>query len=372
MIDIRPVISSRDLDRFIDLPTRLQAGDPAYVAPLKMERRQALSPKTNPFFNYADVRFWLAYRDGRVVGRISAQSDRRLPGVGHFGMLAAEDDPALFRALFAEAEGWHRARGISHIQGPFDLSINEEIGLLVDGFETPPMLLMGHNPRYLASRVEEQGYAKVKDVYAYLFHARSQTPAWADRLVGRQMRPGVVRRQLDWKRYDEDLAAVVDIFNDAWSQNWNFLPLGEDELDALAKSLRPLLHKSLVQIVDVDGEPAAFGIGLPNLNEAIRDLGGRLAPFGWAKLLWRLKVGGVGTSRVPLMGVRRRYANTPLGSALALSIMNALGRESVKLGMDRIELSWILEDNRSMRRLCEAMAGAPYKTYRVYEKALGA
>lgn len=372
MIDIRPVESSRDLGRFIDLPTRLQAGDPAYVVPLRMERRQALSPKTNPFFNYADVQFWIAWREGRVVGRISAQADRRLPGIGHFGMLAAEDDPGIFAALFSQVGAWHRTRGNLRIQGPFDLSINEEVGVLVDGFETPPMLLMGHNPRTVPGRIEAQGYAKVKDLYAYLFDARSDVPAWADRLVGRQSREGVVLRHLDWKRYDEDLASVVDIFNDAWSQNWNFLPLGMDELNALAKSLRPLIHKSMVQIVDVGGEPAAFGIGLPNLNEAVSDLGGRLAPFGWAKLLWRLKVRGVSTSRVPLMGVRRRYAKTPLGSALALMIMNGLGRESVRLGMDRIELSWILEDNLAMRHLCEAIAGPPYKTYRLYEKALSA
>ena len=370
MIDIRPVVSRGDLDRFIDLPNRLQASDPAYVAPLRIERRQALSPKTNPFFNYAAVQFWLAFRAGRVIGRISAQADRRLPGIGHFGMLAAEDDPAIFAALLVEAENWLRARNITCVQGPFNLSINEEIGALVDGFDTPPMLLMGHDSRYLAARIEEQGYGKIKDVYAYLFQADAGAPAWADRLIDRALREGVSLRKLDWKRYDEDLAAVVDIFNDAWSGNWGFLPLEKDELDALAKSLRPLIREELVQIVDVGGKPAAFGVCLPNLNEAIHDLGGRLVPLGWAKLLWRLKVRGVGTSRVPLMGVRRAFAKSMLGGVLPFLIMNALGRESVRLGMRRIEMSWILEDNLPMRHVCESMAGAPYKTYRIYEKAL--
>ncbi|WP_235919442.1 dATP pyrophosphohydrolase [Aureimonas psammosilenae] len=370
MIEIRTVSSPKDLDAFIALPNRIQKSDLAYIAPLAMERREALSPKHNPFFRHSDVRFLTAWRDGRMVGRISAQVDRRVQGTGHFGLLSAENDPAIFTALFRAAEDWLRAMGRTHVLGPFDLSINEEIGTLVDGFDTPPMLLMPHNPRWQPSRIEEQGYAKAKDVYAYLFNAPTDTPAWAERLVGRQARRGVVLRQLEWKRYDEELAAIVSIFNDAWSENWNFLPLDNLDLEALAKSLKPLIRSELVQIVEVDGKAAGFGVCLPNLNEAIRDLDGSLLPLGWAKLLWRLKVTGTKTSRVPLMGVRKRYARTPLGGVLPLMIMNALGRESVKLGMDRIEMSWVLEDNRAMRHLCETMAGPPYKSYRVYEKSL--
>jgi hypothetical protein len=370
MIEIRPVASKREMRRFIDLGPELQRGDPHYVAPLRLEREQALSPRHNPFFAHADVRFLLAWADGRPIGRVSAQRDRRLPATGHFGLLAAPDDPAAVAALLAAAEAWLATLGARRVEGPFDLNINEEIGLLVDGFRTPPMLLMPHNQPFLPALVEACGYARLKDVYAYLFDARRDTPRWADRLIGRQARAGVVLRPLDWKRFDADLAAVVDIFNDAWSENWGFMPLDRADLEALAKSMRPLIRRELVQIVEVDGEPAAFGIGLPNLNEAIRDLDGRLLPFGWAKLLWRLKVTGVSTSRVPLMGVRKRFGGTPLGAALTLMVMNQLGRESVKLGMPRIEMSWILEDNTSMRHLCESMTGPPYKTYRIYGKDL--
>ena len=372
LFDIRPVKSKRDLDRFIDLPTRLQADDPAYVAPLKMERRQALSAKTNPFFHYADVQLWLAFEGDEVVGRISAQSDRRLPGIGHFGMLAGKDDPALFKALFTTAEAWLAARGLTRIQGPFNLSINEEIGVLVDGFDTPPMLLMGHDQRHVAERIAERGYAQVKDVYAYLYSTRGKAPKWLDRMTGRALPKRVTLRQLDWKRYDEDLAAVVDIFNDAWSDNWGFLPLAKDELDALAKALKPLVHKELVQIIDVEGRPAGFGICLPNLNEAIRDLRGSLLPFGWAKLLWRLKISGVKSARVPLMGFRREFAKTQIGGLLPFLVIGRLREEAAKLGMAQVEFSWVLEDNLPMRHVCEALAGPPYKTYRIFEKVLPA
>jgi hypothetical protein len=370
LIDVTPVAGKGDLDRFIRLGADLQRGDPAYVAPLLMERRQALSPKHNPLFAHAEVAFFLARRDGRPVGRISAQADRRTGATGHFGLLAAEDDAEVFAALFRAAEGWLRQRGRTHALGPFDLSINEEIGVLVDGFDTPPMLLMPHNPRTLPARIEAAGYTKAKDVFAYLFDNIAPKPAWSERIEKRPLPRGVTLRPLDWKRYDEDLKAVVGIFNDAWAQNWNFLPLDGADLDALAKSMKPLIVPDFVQIAEVNGEPAAFGICLPNLNEAIRDLGGSLLPLGWAKLLWRLKVKGVATARIPLMGVRRSVAKGATGALLPMIIMNRLGREANKRNIGAIEMSWILEDNVPMRHFGQTMAGDPYKTYRVYEKAL--
>ncbi|WP_246191444.1 GNAT family N-acetyltransferase [Aureimonas leprariae] len=365
------VAGKGDLERFIRLGPELQRGDPAYVAPLLMERRQALSPKHNPLFAQAEIAFFLARRDGRVVGRISAQADRRTGETGHFGLLAAEDDREVFAALFRAAENWLRERGRTRILGPFDLSINEEIGVLVDGFETPPMLLMPHNPPSLPARIEAEGYTKAKDVFAYLFD-NSTRPAWARRVEKRPLPPGVTLRPLDWKRYEADLAAVVDIFNDAWSGNWNFLPLEGADLDAMAKSMKPLIVPDFVQIAEVNGEPAAFGICLPNLNEAIRDLSGSLVPLGWAKLLWRLKVKGVSTARIPLMGVRRSVAKGATGAFLPMIIMSRLGNEAAKKGIRHIEMSWILEDNAPMRHFGQTMAGDPYKTYRIYEKALRA
>ena len=373
-IDIIPVQGRALLDRFIRLPERLHSNDPHYIAPLHLERKDALTSK-NPFFGHAEVQFWIARRDGRDVGRISAQIDHqalaiRPDAAGQFGLLAAEDDPAIFHALLATAGDWLRARGKKHIHGPFNLNINEEIGLLVDGFDTPPMLLMGHDKPYIGKRLEEQGFAKEKDVYAYLYDITVDLPAGARRLLERPLPKALTVRRIDFKRYNEEIRTITEIFNDAWLNNWGFVPLTETETDYLAKSLKPLLDPRLASIVERDGEPVGFLVGLPNLNEAIRDLGGKLLPFGWAKLLWRLKVSGVKTARVPLMGIKRSASHGVIGSLLPFLLIDAVRKEALQMGFTHIELSWILEDNMPMRRINESLGGTAYKTYRIYEKPL--
>lgn len=372
---VTPVTSKADLDAFIRLPFALHRDDPQWCPPLLLERRQALDPRHNPFLRRARVRLWLARRGDRPVGRISAQIDPlapplRGPGEGHFGMIAGEDDPAVFAALTAAAEGWLREQGIGHAFGPFNLSINEETGLLVDGYDTPPMLLMGHDRPYVAPRLEALGYAKEKDVLAYIVETAAPKPAAAAALLARPLPDGVVLRPLRMKDYDREIQAITDIFNDAWSGNWGFVPLSAEETDAMAKQMRLLIRERLVWFAEVDGAPAAFAVCLPNLNEAIADLYGRLLPFGWAKLLWRLKVSGVRTGRVPLMGVRRRYAETLLGSVLALRVVEAVRQGATAARIDTLEMSWVLEDNVPMRRLAEALGGRAYKTYRIYGKSL--
>jgi len=373
-IDIVPVAGSKLLSEFIRLPERLHRDDPHYIAPLHMERRDALTAK-NPFFGHADVQFWLARRDGKVVGRISAQIDHQALAIrpdapGQFGMLAAEDDPAIFSALLETAATWLRGRGMNRMQGPFNLNINEEIGLLVDGFDTPPMLLMGHDKPYVAARLEEQGLVKEKDVYAYIYDITNDLPASARRLLNRPLPAEITVRQLDFKRYNEEIRSVTDIFNDAWRDNWGFVPLTEIETDFLAKSLKPLLIPRLTSIVERAGVPVGFLIGLPNLNEAIRDLNGKLLPFGWAKLLWRLKLAGVKTARVPLMGIRRSMAHDVIGSLLPFLLIDKVRTEAAKMGYRQVELSWILEDNMPMRRMNESLGGVAYKTYRIYDRAI--
>jgi len=373
-IDIIPVQGRALLDRFIRLPERLHRDDPHYVAPLHLERRDALTPK-NPFFGHAEVQFWIARKDGRDVGRISAQIDHhaltvRPDATGQFGMIAAEDDPAVFRALVATAEDWLRARGMKRLQGPFNLNINEEIGLVVDGFDTPPMLLMGHDKPYIGRRIEEQGFRKEKDVYAYLYDVTVDLPAGARRLVDRPLPKELKVRRVDFKRYDAEIRTITAIFNDAWLNNWGFVPLTETETDHLAKSLKPLLDPRLVSIVEWNGEPVGFLVCLPNLNEAIRDLGGKLLPFGWAKLLWRLKVSGLKTARVPLMGIKRSAAKGVIGSLLPFLLIDAVRKEAAQMGFTHVELSWILEDNMPMRHINESLGGIAYKTYRIYEKPL--
>jgi GNAT superfamily N-acetyltransferase len=371
---VRPVRGKAEMERFIRLPLRLNARDPAFIMPLLMERREALSPKINPFFAHADVEFFLATRGGIDVGRISAQIDHLAPQdpqtpTGAFGLIAAEDDPAIFSALFAEAEAWLKARGMVRALGPLNLSVNEEVGLLVDGFDTPPMIMMGHDPRYLGARVEQQGYAKAKDVYAYISpvtgHAMPQ--ALLDR---KGLADGVVLRKLDMKRYVEEVGRLTEILNDAWRDNWGFTPTTEVETRHLASALRPLVDPRLVWFAEIDGEAAAVIVVLPNLNEAIADLKGRLLPFGWAKLLWRLQVSRVKTLRVPLMGVRKAYSRTPRGRILPFRLVAAAAAEAAALGYQTVEFSWILEENTAMRRICEAAGASVYKTYRIYGKAL--
>ena len=368
---IVPVRTPAELDRFVRLPAKLYSGDRHFVPPLLIERKEALSPKKNPLFEHAEVQLFLAVRDGRDVGRISAQVDRLIqdPTIGHFGMLAAEDDADVFAALFSAAENWLRERGRTRVLGPFSLSINEETGLLIEGFDTPPMLFMAHDPRYASVRVEEQGYRKAKDTLAYLFDMSHGFSPTVRRLIDKRKPKTMKVRHLDMTRYDEDFDTITSIFNDAWRDNWGFIPFTEAEIRHMARSLKPLIRPDLTAIVESNGEAVAFGITLPNLNEAIVDFGGRLLPFNWIKLLYRLKR-GLTTGRVPLMGVRRTFNAGILGAMAPFLVIDSMHRGATKTPMKHIEMSWILEDNLPMRHVIEGLGAVAYKTYRVYEKSL--
>ena len=374
-LNIVEVRSRAELARFVRLPMRLSAADPAWIAPLISERMAAFSPGANPFFDHAEVQLWLAVRDGIDVGRISAQIDDLAPRdagrpAGHFGLIAAVDDAEVFARLLETAEAWLKARGCAVAMGPFNLSINEEVGLLVEGFETPPMVMMGHDRPYAAGRIEAEGYAKAKDVYAYLCKVTDPLPPGVARRVGRGLAPGVALRMLDMKRYDAEVAELTQILNDAWSGNWGFTPTTEAETRQLAKALKAVIDPRLVWFAEIDGETAGFIVLLPNVNEALAGLDGRLAPFGWAKLLWRLKVKGLKSARVPLMGVRRKFGDSLRGQLLPFQLIDAARNQARGLGYEDCELSFILEDNLPMRRICEVVGAHRYKTYRIYEKAL--
>ena len=375
-IRIEPVVGRRQLEAFIRLPNRLYRGFPNYVAPLLMERRDSLRFDKNAYFQHAEGQYWLAWREGRPVGRISAQIDRLYldkyrNATGHFGMLDAEDDPAVFRALLGTAEDWLRARGMARALGPFNLSINEECGLLIEGFDAPPMLMMGFDPPYAARRVEELGYRKAKDLMAYDYDVRSTPPIRGEAMLERTSEAHRVRvRPVDMARYRAELATIMDIFNDAWSENWGSVPFTAAEITHIANGMRPLIRPELIWIAEVDDAPACMIVCLPNLYEAIADLDGRLLPFGWAKLLWRLKMARPRTGRVLLMGIRTAWRRTLLGSALILMVLESLRRGVTKEGLERIELSWVLEDNLPMRRVIESIGGRVCKTYRIFEKSL--
>jgi hypothetical protein len=369
-IAVVPVRTRSELDRFIRLPARLYAGDPCYVPPLHLERRQALSPRSNPYFEHAEAQFFLARRAGRDVGRISAQVDRLAPDAdGHFGLLAAENDPAIFGALIAAAEDWLRARGRQRVLGPFNLSINEESGLLVEGFDAPPMMLMAHDAPYTAKHLHASGYAKAKDTLAYLYDIERDLPQSARRLIDTRKPAALEVRGLDMRRYNDEFDLVTAIFNDAWSANWGFIPFTPAEIRHMAKELKPLIDPGCVAIAELHAKPVAFGVLLPNLNEAIADFEGRLLPFNWLKLLLRLKR-GTRTARVPLMGIRSEYQGGVLGGLIAFLLIDRLRTGARARGVERVELSWILEDNFPMRRVIESLGAVAYKRYRLFQKAL--
>ncbi len=372
-LQIVKVENRKALNNFIRVLWPLYKDDPAWVPPLMLERRMQLAP-SNPYFEHADYSSWLAYRDRTPVGRISAQIDqlhldRYQDATGFFGMLEAENNSETFQMLMDTAETWLRKKGMRRVMGPFNLSINQELGMLVDGFDTPPMVMMGHGRPYYAPRIEENGYRKKKDLLAYIIDSDFKAPP-AMRAIMARAKNRIQTRSLRKSDFKEELKLIRDIFNDAWSQNWGFIPFTDPEFQHLGKDLKMLVDENLMSIAAVDGEPAAFMVLLPNINEVIRVLNGRLLPFGWLKLLWRLKVKYPKTARVPLMGVRCRYHDSLLGAALAFSMFASLKSPVIKRGIKQVELSWILEDNKGMRNILETVGCRVYKTYRIYSKNL--
>ncbi len=373
VLEINPVNDRRQLRQFIRLPWSIYSNDPVWVPPLLLERKEHLSSR-NPYFEHARYQSWIAYRDGNAVGRISAQIDQlhldlHQENEGFFGMIEAEDNAETFTALFKTAEAWLRRHGMRRVLGPYNLSINQESGLLVDGFDTPPSLMMGHARPYYRTRIEENGYQKTKDLLAYIIDANFDHPATVQAIVKRGKKRVTVR-SLRKSNYYEDMKIIEDIFNDAWSENWGFIPYTEAEFKQLAKDFKLILDHKLFKIAEVDGVPAAFMVTLPNLNEAIRDLNGRLLPFGWLKLLWRLKVRYPQTARIPFMGVRKQYQGSLLGAALAFTVIIDGQPYGIKRGLKKVEMSWILEDNKGTRDIIESLGGVVYKRYRIYSKDL--
>lgn len=370
VIRVRPVTGPRDYWAFINLPWRLYEADSAWIPPLRLERLFHIS-RYNPYFEHGEAAYWLAWQGSRPVGRISAQIDQleHPGGIGHFGFLEAVDDPEVFSALFETAEDWLRARKIQRVTGPFNFSINQECGLLVAGFESPPMVMMPHNPEYYATRLEAEGYAKAKDLLAYWINSDFKPPRVMRSLLQR-FRHTIRIRMLDRADFKQDVALLRDIFNDAWSRNWGFVPFTESEFDEIGALLKWVVDRDWVWIAEVEGTAAAFIVEIPNLNEAARDLNGRLLPFGWLRIFNRIRRHQITSARVPLMGVRRQFQNTPLGAALAYRLIGALQAPTLKKGIPGVELSWILEDNRGMDAILRSADSRDYKRYRIYEKQL--
>lgn len=363
----------REMTDFIEVPWHVYAEDPMWVPPLRLERRLHYS-KYNPFFKHGVWQAWVAYKDKQPVGRISAQIDslhRQRYGdhTGHFGSLECINDSEVFSALMLRAEAWLASRHTSYISGPFNLSINQECGILVDGFDTPPVVMMPHSSRWYSRLLEEQGYQPVKELLAYWVNVDFETPR-VMRMLIQKFSKQVQIRPLNRKNFKEEMTILRDIFNDAWSENWGFIPFTDAEFAELGNSLRVLVPDDYIQIAEVNGVPAAFMVTLPNLNEVFSELNGKLFPFGWIKLIKKLKCNEIHTGRVPLMGVRKQFQNTPLGIALACMVINAPKRAVLDRGIKEVEMSWILEDNKAMQGILDSIGSKQYKRYRIYGKTL--
>jgi hypothetical protein len=373
---IREVESKADRTAFIELAYRLNAKDPHWVPPLRSEVKALITPGKNPWFEHAEAAFFLAERDGEAVGRISAQVDRLVAetmgaGTGQWGMFEAAD-PVAGKALLEAAEQWLRGKGMVRALGPFSLSIWDEPGLLVRGFDHSPTLMTGHNSPEYPGWIEDAGYVGVKDLLTYELPIDRPFPPIVQRIVAGGERNGRIRiRRVDKSRFDEEAALILGILNDAWSDNWGFVPLTDAEIAHAGKKLKPLVFEELIRVAEVDGEPVAFMLSLPDMNEMIRDLGGRLLPFGWAKLLWRLRKAKTRTYRVALMGVVKRLQATRLASQLAFMMIEYSRRDQTRrFGGVRGEIGWILDDNDGMRSIADAIESRVNRIYRIYEKAL--
>ena len=370
---IQPVSGRKQLKEFIAFPHRLYANDPNWVAPLWFEQLQRFTDK-NPFFEHATWQAWVVRRGAQIVGRISAQIDDLFietqgEKTGFFGLIEADDDPDVFALLFETAENWLRERGMETIRGPFNLSLNEECGLLVEGFDTPPYIMMGHARPYYGGRVEAAGYVKAKDLFAYEGSADQVLSPVMQRLK-RSVGKNVTVRPFKRKQMKEELAILRDIFNDSWSGNWGFTPFTEAEFADVGELITLLIDDGFIQIAEIEGRPVAMFVVVPDVNQAAKDLNGRLLPFGWLKLLWRLKVRYPSRARSMLMGVRQEFQNKRLGPVLAFMVLEAARQALVRRKIDKVEMSWVLEDNEGMKSIALALGGVLYKRYRVYEKSL--
>lgn len=373
-VTVRELTDGESLSAFIDLSWTMNAADPYWVPPLRMSVSTALNRAKHPFHRHAEVAYFLAERGGKPVGRIAAIANRlhneyHKDRVGFFGLFECEKNADTAAALFDTAAGWLRKRGMEVMRGPMNFSTNEEVaspGILIEGFDTRPTLMMGHNPRYYAELHDAAGFGKVKDLLAFYWDDPKAVPQRGLDLLGRILdREGVTIRPLNLKRFKDDVEKLKEVYNSAWSNNWGFVPMTNEEFDHLAKEFRPFVDPDLCLIAEVGDEPIGFGLALPDLNEAIRYIpDGRLFPFGLFKLLWhKRKIRGM---RFLTLGFKPRYQRSGLGVGFYARTWQA----GANRGYTHGEASWILEDNLEMVRALERIDGRAYRRYRIYDRAL--
>ncbi len=380
-VTILPVQTKADKREFVELAFRLNRGDPAWVPPLKGELFDLLTPGKNPWFEHGRAQLFLARRDGRTVGRISAHIDELAlaqpaeqgmgPGTGNWGLLEAED-AEVAAALLTMAEGWLREQGMTRALGPLSISIWDEPGLLIEGFDNPPTIMLGHNSPLYRAWIEDAGYRPAKRLINYGVPITDGFPPIVDRIVAAGEKNARIRiRRVDKSRFDAEARLIMGILNDAWSDNWGFVPLTDSEIAYVGKKLKPLVFEDLIRVAEVDGEPVAFMIVLPNINELLIDMDGSLLPFGWARLLWWLRKPKSRTLRVPLMGVVKSLQNSRMASQLAFMMIEFIRRDAVvRYGSEYGDIGWVLDDNQGMIAVANAIEATENRIYQIYDKPL--
>jgi len=373
VVRVRPVRGRRDLSKFIDLPYRLHARDPVWVPPLRMDVATLLSRTKNPFFEHADAEYFLAERDGRVVGRVAAISNRlhnetHNDKVGFFGFFDCELDQEIANALFDAAAAWVKARGHDILRGPASFSTNDECGLLVDGFDLPPTLMMPHNPPHYPGFFDAAGFKKAKDLLVYRGGYQGCYLPVPERLARGteliQKRQGITIRGLNLNDFEGEVERIKHLYNACWEKNWGFIPMTDHEIDHLAKAFKPVVIPDLVPFAEREGKIIAFGLVLPDLNEVLHsNRSGRIFPAA-LKILWALKRKTLHRCRIVLLGVLPEYRNRGVDAMLYHYIWTTSAKHGITWG----EAGWILEDNPAMNAGLEKMNFSVYKTYRLYDR----
>jgi GNAT superfamily N-acetyltransferase len=370
-VEVAQVSSGLEKDKFIRFPFEIYRDDPFWVPPLLMERHEFLHPAKNPFFRHAEVALFLARREGKVLGRIAAVEDRNYNAfhgskVAYFGLFECVDDPGVAAALMAAVRNWARWRGLDQVIGPMSLSTNHECGLLVEGFDSSPYVMMAYNPPYYADLLEACGLRKAKDLYAFERSAKVPPPERFVRVADKiRAHEGITVRTLDVKDFDAEVERIKAVYNSAWEKNWGFVPMTDAEFDKLAKDLKQLVAPDLALIAEARGEPIAFALTIPDINQAFKKVGGRLTtfglPIGLAKLLWYQR--RITKVRLMALGIKEGWRRRGIDAVLVVETI----RRADQLGYEGGEVSWTLEDNSLVNRAIESAGGRRAKTYRIYE-----
>jgi hypothetical protein len=373
-IELKQVPLGGNLRDFLDVVEYIYQDDPAYIRDLDFDVIGRLSPK-HPFFEHGEGTIFTAYRNGWCVGRCTAQIDRlhverHQDGAGFFGFLDTIDDADVARLLLDAAADWLRGRGMKRMRGPFMLNINDQVGCLVEGFETPPMFLMPHHRPYQGGLIEQAGLAKLKDAYAWRYEVGEVPKRAAKARDEIAAMPEIKSRHMDPKQVDRDIRLTMDIFNDAWSDNWGYVAFTESELRKFARDFKLIMVPEITLITEIDGEPAGVAFAVPNLNEATHDLHGKLFPTGLLKLLWRAKIHHPKSARLIILGIRKKFRHMKKYAGLSTYMYAKMNDSGARAGFKWGELSFTWDDNHPVNVGIKFMGGKLYKRYRIYEREL--